>query len=605
MHWLGLIKGGPGSGNFGHAGRPGQVGGSAPDDTPSGPQKVPGIKDRESSRDLVMIDPDADWKDATGERKVTVFHYSREDRTGTGLSRKFAGTAGAGRERESFEYEDGKLKEGTAPIHAYLYGATRESMIPSNVLHKIETKMTVLDVGSQLWQDVLSESQKEAERTGRPMLAIAREEAVKRGYDALVSQRQGIMQILRDVRPEELSVVGAQKKSGYSPKASPSVKYKVGTPENSESGRDISRRWDVKLHNTATSSPEYELYSLQVLAGKMIDRGILTKADRHAVVGNLVGSDFPDAESVYKKAEELKSKIKSDASDEDRAAVDYWFKHGITAGKSKEELRESVMEQVNDIAKENNKVAIRVPADIVERVLKDGRFKSQFETGSSQGLLNTGARKEFELDAFGVPEDVSPEDRPIYGYMSNSGGNFNNPSLDYYGGVSFILKDEVRDRTTVTFGDSLDTRLPGSKLDDIKLESVQITEPGLITKESFSYVEAQIHGKVSKEDVEEVVLSHRVMRGILNEHKPSGSSEAGDFGGFQLLKLLTNENYKISVEGPINKKTGEPTKIPIDEWADSDAFSEFKGTEEGDAFLAHVEVKYGKKSGSDNRPSWW
>ena len=599
MHWLGLIKGGPGSGNFGHAGRPGQVGGSAPDDTPSGPAEIPSADKAVSSRDLVTLGKYDDWKDSSGKRKVTLFHYSREDRTETGLKREFAGTAGAGEERRAFEYDkEGRLNAETAPVHAYMYGAKKESMIPGNVLHKIEAELNVLDVGSDKYREILSKAREEAERTGRPMLAMARALAKEAGYDALSSERDGVVQILRDVRPDELSVVKPEKKgSGL-------VKYKMEPAGDKDFIHDLKRRWDVKLHNSATSSPEYELYTLQKIAGQMIDRGVLTMADRHIVLGNLVGSDFPDADSVYKKAEELKSKIKPGTSDQDRALIDSWFEHGITAGKTKEEIRESVMVQVNDIVKENDRVAIRVPADIVERVIKEGRFKSQFETGDSQGLLNPEARKNFELDSMGVPEDISPEDRPIYGYMSNNSGSFENQSLAYYGGVSFLLKDDVKSRTTVTFGDSLDRNLPASKIDDIKLESVQITEPGLITDDSFSYVEAQVHGQVSSSDVDEAIVSHRIMKAVLEEYRHKEGT-AGDFSGFKLLEMMIGEGYKVSVEGPIDKRTGKSTKISIDEWADSEAFKEFIGTEAGDAFLAHVEVKYGKKSRAGDRPSWW
>ena len=157
MHWLGLIKGGPGSGNFGHAGRPGQVGGSAPDDTPSGPAEIPSADERESSRDLVTLGKYDDWRDSSGKRKVTLFHYSREDRTSTGLKREFAGSAGAGEEKRSFEYDkEGKLNVETVPVHAYMYGAKKESMVPGNVLHKIEAELNVLDVGSNKYQEILS-----------------------------------------------------------------------------------------------------------------------------------------------------------------------------------------------------------------------------------------------------------------------------------------------------------------------------------------------------------------------------------------------------------------------------------------------------------------
>lgn len=613
MHWLGLIKGGPGSGNFGHAGRPGQVGGSAPDDTPSGPAEIPSADKAESSRDLVTLDKYDDWKDSSGKRRVTLFHYSREDRTSTGLKRDFAGTAGAGEERRSFEYDkEGKLNTETVPVHAYMYGAKKESMVPGNVLHKIEAELNVLDVGSNKYREILSKARVEAERTGRPMLAMARAIAKEEGYDALASERDGIVQILRDVKPEELEVIGGAKKGlGYTP----------GPPAGSEFEKARKQRWEVKLKNMSKSDSDMELYSLNIVADKMVSMGVLTKEDRHAVLGNMVGSDLKDGlPAINAKIEELKSKMPSSVSAEDRKKIDDSFKYAITFGKTKEQLGKEMVEQGENLLKESPKVAIRAPIDVIERIFADERFMSQFESGASQGTFNPELRKKVEYEAFGVPEDIEPSKRPIYGYWSGESGEHDKTSLEYYGGVAFILKDSAKERATVTFGDSLDGELVGSKPGSVKLESMEIAE-GMISKDNFSYIEAQVHGGVSLNDVEEVVVSDSTMDKMLRNYNAAKDHRGlpGEFAGFKGSELLSSK-LKLSVairptyeERKARASAGLPpeidsvVKMSLMEWIKSTRFAEkWKGSEAGDAFVTHLEKKDGgKKSGSDNRPSWW
>lgn len=603
MHWLGLLKGGPGSGNFGHAGRPGEVGGSAPDDSPSGPADIPSADKAESSRDLVTLGKYDDWKDVSGKRKVTLFHYSREDRTDSGLKRKFAGTAGAGEERRAFEYDkDGKLIDETAPVHAYMYGAKRESMVPGNVLHKIEAELNVLDVASPKYHEILKEAQLEAERTGRPMIAMARALAKGEGYDALASSRDGIVQILRDVKPEELSVSGgAKKKASYTPLPSASSAFVL----------DMKRRWDVKLKNVSKGDADLELHSLKFVADKMVSMGALSKEDRQAILGNMVGSDLKSGlPAINAKIEELKSKIPSSVSEEDRKKIDDSFKYAITFGKTKEQLGKEMVEQAQKLLEEKPKVAIRAPLDAIDQIIEDGRFKNQFETGTTQGALNESLRKKVELEGQGVPEDTPGPERPVYGYMSRDDGDHDNASLQYYGGVAFILKDSVRERSTVTFDDSLDHELPSSSVKDVKIESMMISE-GLIDEDTFKYVEAQIHGGLEIDDVEEAIIEKSALSKMLRAYNEAkrfdDEGEPVEFGGFVGGKLFSS-GIKISVidARDFTSAGQRPKKYPIEELFNQQWYKDsYKGTLAGDALESQIEVKREGKNGSDYRPSWW
>lgn len=171
---------------------------------------------------------------------------------------------------------------------------------------------------------------------------------------------------------------------------------------------------------------------------------------------------------------------------------------------------------------------------ILEKIIDD-RFKSQFETGTSGGALNTRYRAAIENSLMNYSLKTDPADRPIYGYMSE-GPTYNNGlsgNATFYGKVAIRLKSSVKDRTTVTLGDSLNNETPASPVNKINAASlvppevvpfVNSKDPtdqsyvkttfrdiskakniSQLTENSFSpYVEAQVHGRVLPSDIEEI-----------------------------------------------------------------------------------------------------
>ncbi|PMD48000.1 hypothetical protein L207DRAFT_506900 [Hyaloscypha variabilis F] len=96
------------------------------------------------------------------------------------------------------------------------------------------------------------------------------------------------------------------------------------------------------------------------------------------------------------------------------------------------------------------------PRTVAEGLLEDGIYKSQFETGISNGSVSAhpgGARAEWERSLFnGAYNDVQPLHRPKYGaldLMRNSDG-----PAPRFGSCFFVLKPEVSTRSTFTFGGS-------------------------------------------------------------------------------------------------------------------------------------------------------
>lgn len=98
---------------------------------------------------------------------------------------------------------------------------------------------------------------------------------------------------------------------------------------------------------------------------------------------------------------------------------------------------------------------IGVPTGVLPRILHEGRLKSQFETGTSEGVNDNDMRAEVEQHLFGYPQDLPDHARPIYGYLSAHPAT--DDSTSSYGKTSLVLhKPALWHRTTFTGADSLE-----------------------------------------------------------------------------------------------------------------------------------------------------
>lgn len=152
----------------------------------------------------------------------------------------------------------------------------------------------------------------------------------------------------------------------------------------------------------------------------------------------------------------------------------------------------------------------------VDALLQDGRFKSQFETRSSGGILNLASRANAEELGLGIPENAPARNRPIYGFLR--------PNRDAdaigYGDITFVFKEEAKRRATYTVHDSLYNFAGG------EVAGTPITNPGKASWDGWvealhsyardeydiadllgriKYFEVQIQGGVSLGDVAAVI----------------------------------------------------------------------------------------------------
>jgi len=190
-------------------------------------------------------------------------------------------------------------------------------------------------------------------------------------------------------------------------------------------------------------------------------------------------------------------------------------------GMKVEDYRKEAEEHWQKIVSEANPY-IRVRPSTLEKVLDDGRFKAQAETGTSAGAIFEDGRARFENKVFGTTSETAPEDRPIYGYLSSrpAGGIGINMPVDQYGEISIELKDELRERATITGGDSIiatgvgaDTILYAEPLSAPTIRSAYFdkgnpsrNDPSLLPSVDHAspYTEVQVWGQVKTEDIKKV-----------------------------------------------------------------------------------------------------
>jgi len=216
--------------------------------------------------------------------------------------------------------------------------------------------------------------------------------------------------------------------------------------------------------------------------------------------------------------------ITREAFIEDVAAAD-----GISKAKAAESVDKvmgSIRSKLTDPA---TKIIIGVPAQVFDEVMADGEVKTQFETGTSQGVLDTDFRGAFENIVFGSEGEVRYAYLDVLGERRHSGYEENRSGQ--YGQFELTLKNEVKERSTFTVEDSLDTwgnqdipYLPTPILNpqweafsasDVNAagmsalsSTTDLTEAG-----NNNYIEAQVHGPVTFDDVEKVTFYPDMLEG--------------------------------------------------------------------------------------------
>ncbi|HEX9412510.1 MAG TPA: hypothetical protein VF916_03325, partial [Ktedonobacterales bacterium] len=181
-------------------------------------------------------------------------------------------------------------------------------------------------------------------------------------------------------------------------------------------------------------------------------------------------------------------------------------------------------------------VSLRMGPKALEAALDDEQITALSEERLGNRSLNyLGQRHAYEEQTWEYPRGAPEIVRPVSGYITPHG--LDDPGVAGYGDVRVILRDDVRPRTTLTFGDSLDNYRgvhPGAglsvprSLEDVRADSFTWLSPERFVPEVAidpldlksladyydrpaniinDYVEAQIHGGVALGDIREVVFT--------------------------------------------------------------------------------------------------
>jgi len=176
---------------------------------------------------------------------------------------------------------------------------------------------------------------------------------------------------------------------------------------------------------------------------------------------------------------------------------------------------EEVIRRVNDRLAEDlqRPISIRRGNRGAMDILTSGRFKTQYETGTSAGSFMPDGRAEAEAFGLGYATDTAAHQRPVYGYLATDrNGAFT------YGRVEFRLKPEVRERSTVTIGDSLSPflgeQLVGTPLSDpgqegwdgSNMRNYMRNGTMPVMQGGCGYLEVQIQGGVGLADIERIIV---------------------------------------------------------------------------------------------------
>ncbi len=157
-------------------------------------------------------------------------------------------------------------------------------------------------------------------------------------------------------------------------------------------------------------------------------------------------------------------------------------------------------------------LAIQVRSADVDSILSSG-FKSGFETRSGAGGMNARYYEQRDwIEHINFGERVVDQ-RPIYGYLDSDA--VRTGAAKNYGDVKFLLKDDVRDYTSVSWGDSLNSKSlrpsPAKSMDwysvDADLGAYRDVLAGSVREaQTAGYVELQIHKPLGASDIKSIVF---------------------------------------------------------------------------------------------------
>lgn len=158
--------------------------------------------------------------------------------------------------------------------------------------------------------------------------------------------------------------------------------------------------------------------------------------------------------------------------------------------------------------------------DLLDKMIKDTKYRNQFETGTSGGALSRDARTDWEDNLFGgIYHNAADPERVKYGVLNINNDRHGVKTALAYGDCYFVLHDHVKDRISFVYGDSSAKQIHICTmrhmyhalyyLDNEHLKTMIATAKSGVQGYGmqYSYMEIQIHGDVRlKEDIKKIYI---------------------------------------------------------------------------------------------------
>lgn len=182
---------------------------------------------------------------------------------------------------------------------------------------------------------------------------------------------------------------------------------------------------------------------------------------------------------------------------------------------------------------DENEYSMRVRADILDKILDDGRFKNQFETNTSGGLLDLKSRKEASEQLFGnFGLKIDGIDREKYGYLGLKDfieDDRTSFTSQYGNCIIHFDKNKLKNMVTYTIEDSLEptsgkiiiagnaenARANGIRNTWLKStsnmfkENEDISLDDLLSASGSDYFELQYHGEIRTDVIKEICFVNK------------------------------------------------------------------------------------------------
>lgn len=231
---------------------------------------------------------------------------------------------------------------------------------------------------------------------------------------------------------------------------------------------------------------------------------VKSQSDSKTTFGKIIaqtGIGYFDTNSHKQKVDEARERTFTDIQAQDPS-------------KYTEEFYDSQLEKIQELViAKGNELTIRIKAVNLDLIVEDGRLKNQQQTGISSGNYNPEWRKTIEGQLFNIPLDAEDSLRPTYGYLSNKAveNGVRSYELMKYGDVKIVLKGELKERSTITFGDSMNNsaRIYPSKFNEIKKTSIRPEDLAFEKWEDLEfggYPEIQVHNGVLLTDIYKIEI---------------------------------------------------------------------------------------------------